>query len=63
MDESLTGNESIGVADKSRETMGSWTGGPGWAGSLGSGSVLREGSAFVSSVTIFPVLSEELVTG
>ena len=57
------GNELIGVADESRETMGSWTGGPGWAGSLGSGSVLREGSTFVSSITIFPVSSEESVTG
>ena len=57
------GNESIGVADESRKTMGSWTGGPGWADSLGSGSVLREGSAFVSSITIFPVSSEESVTG
>ena len=57
------GNELIGVADESRETMGSWTGGPGWAGLLGSGSVLREGLASVSSITIFSVSSEELVTG
>ena len=43
------GNELIGVADESGETM---TGDTDWAGSLRSGSVLREGSAFVSSITI-----------
>ena len=57
------GNELIGVADESKETIESQTGGPGWASSLGSRSVLREESAFVSSITIFPVSSEELVTG
>ena len=57
------GNELIGVADESRETIGSWTEGPGWAGSLGSRSVLREGLAFVSLIIILPVSSEESVTG